>query len=118
METIRRVIGSQKYVGWCHANPAHLTGLSLRKNAKKFVEYMGSPDRVLEKAREDFEKGEYQWVVQITNILLCADPRHTDARLLCADAMEQLAYQAESGTWRSAYLSDAKELREGSESRR
>ncbi|WP_347707789.1 alkyl sulfatase dimerization domain-containing protein [Eubacterium sp. 1001713B170207_170306_E7] len=33
--------------------------------------------------------------------------------LPCADALEQLAYQAESGTWRNAYLSGAKELRDG-----
>ena len=32
---------------------------------------------------------------------------------MCADALEQLGYQAESGIWRNAYLTAAKELREG-----
>ena len=36
-----------------------------------------------------------------------------DARYLCADALEQLGYQAESGPWRSAYLCAAQELRNG-----
>lgn len=103
----------QKYMGWYDANPVHLAELTPSKSAKKFVEYMGSTDNVMKKAREDFKRGEYEWVAQITNILVFANPNHTEARLLCADAMEQLAYQAESGTWRNAYLSGAKELREG-----
>ena len=65
------------------------------------------------KAKEDFAKGEYQWVAQITNTLVFADPENTDARYLCADALEQLGYQAESGPWRSAYLCAAQELRNG-----
>ena len=42
-----------------------------------------------------------------------ADPENMDARYLCADALEQLGYQAESGPWRSAYLCAAQELRNG-----
>ena len=60
-----------------------------------------------------FAKGEYQWVAQITNTLVFADPENMDARYLCADALEQLGYQAESGPWRSAYLCAAQELRNG-----
>lgn len=62
---------------------------------------------------EDFNKGEYQWVAEVTNILVYNDPDNTDARYLCADALEQLGYQAESGTWRNVYLSAAQELRYG-----
>jgi alkyl sulfatase BDS1-like metallo-beta-lactamase superfamily hydrolase len=64
-------------------------------------------------AKADFEKGEYQWVAEITNVLVYADPTNEAARLLCADALEQLGYQAESGTWRNSYLGAARELREG-----
>ena len=46
-------------------------------------------------------------------LLVFADPENTDARYLCADALEQLGYQAESGPWRSAYLCAAQELRNG-----
>mgnify|MGYP002237647929 CR=1 FL=1 len=54
-------------------------------------------------------------VAEITNSLIYADPDNTDARLLCADALEQLGYQAESGTWRNAYLAAAQELRNNEE---
>ena len=103
----------EKYMGWYDANPVHLAELTPSDYAQKLVEYFGDTDAVLEKAKEDFEKGEYQWVAQITNTLVFADPENMDARYLCADALEQLGYQAESGPWRNAYLCAAQELRNG-----
>ena len=103
----------EKYMGWYDANPVHLAELTPSDYAQKLVEYFGDTAAVLEKAKEDFEKGEYQWVAQITNTLVFADPENMDARYLCADALEQLGYQAESGLWRNAYLCAAQELRNG-----
>lgn len=103
----------QKYMGWYDANPVNLNLLSPEQTAEKLVEYLGDTDAVLEKAREDFEAGEYQWVAQITKELVYADPSNEAARELCADALEQLGYQAESGIWRNAYLTGALELRMG-----
>jgi alkyl sulfatase BDS1-like metallo-beta-lactamase superfamily hydrolase len=45
--------------------------------------------------------------------LVFADPDDGEARRLGADALEQLGYQAESATWRNAYLLGARELRGG-----
>ena len=103
----------QKYMGWYDANPVHLDELEPTEYAKKLVEYLGDPDKVLEMARADYAKGEYQWVAQITNTLVFADPANQEARYLCADALEQLGYQAESGAWRNVYLVAAFELRNG-----
>lgn len=77
------------------------------------MEYLGDVDKALQMAKADFDKGEYQWVAEVTNTIVFADPTNTDARLLCADAMEQLGYQAESGPWRNEYLTAAQELRHG-----
>jgi len=103
----------QRFMGWYDANPAHLNPLTPTDSAKKTVEYMGGADAVLERAKADFDKGEYQWVAEVTTILVFADPTNQQARYLCADAFEQLGYQAEAGTWRSIYLTGARELREG-----
>ena len=103
----------QKYLGWYDANPVNLNPLPPSDTAKKLVEYLGSADAVLRKAQKDFDKGEYQWVAQITKELVYADPSNQKARNLCADALEQLGYQAESGAWRNAYLMGAAELRRG-----
>ncbi len=103
----------QRFMGWYDANPIHLDELAPTDYAKKLVEYLGDVDAVLARARADFEAGQYQWVAQITNTLVFADPTNVEARLLCADALEQLGYQSESGTWRNCYLTGALELREG-----
>lgn len=103
----------QKYMGWYDANPVNLNLLPPAETAKKVVEYMGDAQRVLNLAREDYEKGNYQWVAQVTKEIVYADPSNMEARYLCADALEQMAYQSESGTWRNAYLMGAMELRAG-----
>ncbi len=105
----------QKYMGWYDANPVNLNPLMPTESAKKWVEYLGDVDAVLRMAKADFEKGEYQWVAEITNTIVYADPTNEAARLLCADALEQLGYQAESGPWRNAYLTAALELRYGNQ---
>ena len=103
----------QKYMGWYDANPVNLNALPPEQYAAKLVEYLGDTQQVLEMAKADMEAGEYQWVAQITNALVYADPENLQARYLCADALEQLGYQAESGPWRNAYLTAALELRMG-----
>lgn len=103
----------QKYLGWYDANPVNLDPLPPSETAKKMVEYLGSTEAVLLRAKKDYNKGEYQWVAQITKELVFADPYNQKARNLCADALEQLGYQAESGAWRNAYLMGAAELRNG-----
>ena len=103
----------QKFMGWYDSNPVNLNPLTPTDSAKKWVEYLGDIDAVLRMAKADFDRGEYQWVAEVTNTIVFADPTNTDARLLCADALEQLGYQAESGPWRNEYLTAALELRFG-----
>jgi len=81
--------------------------------AERYVEFMGGAEQVLSRAREYFEKGEYRWVAEVVNRVVFSDPSNQEARDLEADAMEQLAYQTESATWRNAYLTAAQELRLG-----
>lgn len=108
----------QKYLGWYDANPANLNPLPPVAYAKKAVEYMGGADAVLARAYKDFQKGEFRWVASVVNQLVFADPNNHQARELCADALEQLGYQAEASTWRNAYLVGAMELRQGVPKRR
>jgi alkyl sulfatase BDS1-like metallo-beta-lactamase superfamily hydrolase len=103
----------QKYIGWYDANPANLDPLPPEESGKKFVEYMGGADAILDKARADFAKGEYRFIAQALSHLVFAEPDNKPARALLADAFEQLGYLAESSTWRNAYLFGAQELRQG-----
>ena len=103
----------QKYLGWYDANPADLDPLPPVETAKKAIDYMGGADAVIARARADFAKGEYRWVASVMSQLVFADPLNRAARELGADALEQLGFQAEAGTWRNAYLVGAMELRNG-----
>ena len=102
----------QQYLGFYDGNPVHLDPLPEAELARHLVAYAGGADALLKRAERDFEAGEYQWVATVTNHLVFADPANRRARLLCADALEQLAYQAESSLWRNAYLSAALDLRD------
>lgn len=105
----------QKYLGFYNGNPVTLNPLTEVEEAQQFVAYAGSEEAVLKKAKEDFEQGKYQIVAEVTNKVVFANPSNVEARYLCADALEQLGYQAESGIWRNAYITGAQELREGRE---
>ncbi|HDZ1054824.1 TPA: MBL fold metallo-hydrolase [Klebsiella pneumoniae] len=101
------------YLGWFDGNPATLDELPPEQAAKKFVEYMGGADAIMQKAKADYQQGNYRWVAQVTSKIVFADPDNQQARDLEADALEQLGYQAEAGTWRNFYLTGAQELRNG-----
>lgn len=101
------------YLGWFNGNPATLNELPPVDAAKKYVDYMGGADAIMQKAKADYAQGNYRWVAQVTNNIVFADPSNKEARNLEADALEQMGYQAESGPWRNFYLTGAQELRNG-----
>jgi alkyl sulfatase BDS1-like metallo-beta-lactamase superfamily hydrolase len=103
----------QRYMGWFDGNPAHLWEHPPVEGARRYVEFMGGAEAVLEKARQSFEAGDYRWVAEVVNRVVFAEPENTAARELQADALEQLGYGAENATWRNFFLMGAKELREG-----
>jgi len=103
----------QRYLSWYDANPANLNQLPRREAGRKMVEYMGGAEALLFRAQADFGVGEYRWVAQVLSHLVFAEPENMAGRQLLADTFEQLGYQAESATWRNAYLYGAQELRHG-----
>jgi len=107
----------QKYLGWYDANPLHLEELPPEQLAQEQLRYMkagGSEDNILSLVVEDIGKGNF-WTAAYMAHQVVLGSNDSDkvgrAKKLCADALEQLGYQSESGTWRNAYLSAAYELR-------
>ena len=103
----------QRYLSWYDGNPANLWRLPPTDAGARYVELAGGPAALLASARRAFEAGEYRWVVELVNHLVFADPTNAEARDLQADALEQIGYQAESATFRNAFLQGAQELRNG-----
>jgi alkyl sulfatase BDS1-like metallo-beta-lactamase superfamily hydrolase len=102
----------QRYLSWYDGNPARLNPHPPQEAGRRYVEFMGGVDEVVRKAQIAFDEGDYRWVVEVVNHAVFAEPDHAGARSLQADALEQLGYQSESATFRNAYLTGARELRE------
>lgn len=103
----------QRYMGWYDGNPSDLDDLPPADAAKKYVEYMGGEAAILDKAKKDFDNGNYRWTAMVLKQVVFANPDSVDGKNLLADSYEQMGYQAESGPWRSVYLQGAYELRNG-----
>ena len=103
----------QRYLSWYDAHPANLHALPPVPVAKKYVDYMGGMPALMQRATADFERGEYRWVAEVMKHAVYAEPDNLAARELAAAALEQMGFQAESATWRNAYLLGAHEYRHG-----
>jgi len=103
----------QRYMGWYDANPANLWPHPPEEAAVRYVAAMGGRDQGFAMARQAWDDGDYRWCAELGKHLVFADDTDTDARSLLADALEQLGFGAENGTWRNAYLAGAAELRTG-----
>ncbi len=103
----------QLYFGYFDGNPANLNPLPPVEAGQKFVSYVGGAEAVLSKAQQDYEAGEFRYAATALNHLVFAEPDNKEARTLLAAVYYQLAYQAESGSWRNFYLTGAQELTQG-----
>ncbi|HYO19019.1 MAG TPA: alkyl sulfatase dimerization domain-containing protein, partial [Dermatophilaceae bacterium] len=103
----------QRYLGWYDGNPAHLWPHPPVEAARRYVDAMGGTDAAVRIALRSYGEGDYRWATEVLNHVLFVDESHSAARALQADAFEQLGFGAENGTWRSAYLAGAAELRHG-----
>jgi alkyl sulfatase BDS1-like metallo-beta-lactamase superfamily hydrolase len=101
------------YLGYFDMNPANLNPLSIKAESAKFVEYMGGSKNILDKAKKDFEQGNYRFAATAVNKVVQVEPNNLKARALLADTYEQMGYQAEGAGWRNIYLTGAQELRLG-----
>ncbi|RYY05000.1 MAG: hypothetical protein EON55_29145, partial [Alphaproteobacteria bacterium] len=103
----------QRYMGWYDGNPANLNPLPPEEAASRYVAAMGGGASTMEKGRVAMAAGDYRWASELLSRLVFAEPDNRAARLALADSLEQQGYEAESSMWRNAFLSGAKELRDG-----
>ncbi len=102
-----------RYLGYWDGNPANLAPLSPYDSAPLYVEMMGGAEPIIARGRQLYDEGEYRHAMEIVNKLVYAEPGNDEARGLLADVFEQLGYQYESTSMRNAFLSAARELRDG-----
>ena len=102
-----------RYLGYWDGNPATLIPLSPRESAPLYVEMMGGPEPIVERAEQLLADGDYLLAIEILNKLVYAEPGHAAGSGLLADAFEQMGYQQESPSVRNSFLAAALELRSG-----
>jgi alkyl sulfatase BDS1-like metallo-beta-lactamase superfamily hydrolase len=103
----------QRYMGWFDGNPAHLWQHPPAEAARRYVDFMGGADAVVERARAAFDDGDFRWVAEVVDHVVQAEPDHAAARELQAATLRQLGYGAENATWRNFFLTGARELEQG-----
>ncbi|MBX3495866.1 MAG: MBL fold metallo-hydrolase [Parvibaculum sp.] len=103
----------QFYFGWWDGVPANYHAHPPVERATRLVAAMGGADATLAEGRRAFESGDYRWAADVFNNVVFADAANKAARDWLAASYEQMGFQAESGAWRSYYLSGAQELRRG-----
>jgi alkyl sulfatase BDS1-like metallo-beta-lactamase superfamily hydrolase len=103
----------QRYLGFWDCNPTTLIPLSPEDSASLYVEMMGGAEKILARAAELHDDGDYLRATEILNKLVLAEPDNGEAKDALADAFEQLGYQQENPGLRNSFLAAAYELRSG-----
>lgn len=113
--TVREIYAA--YLGWFSGRPSELHPLSESERSRKLIPMMGGAQKVLASAKEAFGKGEYQFCLELCDMLGAQEGGKDlvldkEARLLSADAMEALSKLETSANGRHYYIACAKEIRE------
>ncbi len=97
------------YLGWFDGNPTSLHPLSYQEHARKTLALMGGPEKVLGEALKSYSQKEYQWCLELCDLLLTAPETNKRAHTLKSQALTQLAEYETSANGRHYYLACAKE---------
>ena len=99
------------YIGWFSGNISDLHPLSANERAQKFVNIARKQTKISDEAESALTNGEYQWALELADILLALDPDSTNAKKIKANAAEKLSqYQLASNDY-YFYRTVAGELR-------
>ena len=100
------------YFGWFDGNPTQLNPLPLAVRAEKTIEPAGGFRQVESTIREALASGDFQWAMELADLLLVLDPASEMARNAKSDGMMGLAKLETSSNGRHYYISSAKALRD------
>lgn len=101
------------YLGWFDGNPTNLFPLCPNDMAKHMADLAGGADALMKKAEQADKKGDFQWVLNLTDHLLMLDPKNSRARDLRVRALTSLGEKSANPNARHYYLTRAAELGQG-----
>jgi alkyl sulfatase BDS1-like metallo-beta-lactamase superfamily hydrolase len=104
------------YLGWFDGNPTHLNPLAPREFADRMVAQLGGPEAVRAAIDAANASGEYQWALELVDLLLAQEPDAIPLKRAKATALTGLGRQETSANGRHYYLACARELLDGAPS--
>jgi alkyl sulfatase BDS1-like metallo-beta-lactamase superfamily hydrolase len=104
----------RQYTGWYDFNPAHLNDRGPVPAARAVVEASGA-DPLRRRAAKAMAEGDLQLTIELTDLLVTADPADKASHRIRAEAMEQRAKKAFNTVERNVYLLAAQESRRASQ---
>ena len=102
-----------RYMGWFDGNPAHLWELPFGDAGKCYVDCMGGPDAMVDKAKSYADNNDLRFAATLLSHVVFGYPDCAAAPSALADVLQKLDYGCENGTWRNFYLTGAYELTNG-----
>jgi alkyl sulfatase BDS1-like metallo-beta-lactamase superfamily hydrolase len=97
------------YLGWFSGNATELFPLSLKARAGKMADLAGGTAALRERARESFDRGEFQWCLELTDHLLSLDRGDDAAMKLRSACLRRLGLECDTATARNYYLASSGE---------
>ena len=99
------------YIGWFSGNISDLHPLSAEERAQKLAAIAQKQTKISVEAENALINGEYQWALELADMLLALDPKDNAAKNIKAEAADQLSkYQLASNDY-YFYKTVAGELR-------
>ena len=101
----------RQYTGWYDFNPSNLNPGPVSRFHAAVVDAAGSSEPLVQRAQQALQDNEPQLVLQLTDVVLGAEPENRDAHAVRAEALAQLAHAAINDVERNIYLTTSQEHR-------
>ncbi len=79
------------YIGWFSGNISDLHPLTVEERAKKLEVMAQRQTKISDEAQNALDNGEYQWALELADMLIALDANNTQAKNIKAAAADQLA---------------------------
>ena len=97
------------YLGWFSGDAAALNPLPPKERAARMESLAGGRSALLDRAKEAFKKGDYQWALELAGHLLALKPGMGDALAIRSSCFRALAARSGNANERNYCLSQALE---------
>lgn len=99
----------RQYTGWYDLDPVHLNPGRAKTFAVALLEAAGGPSALVQRAEKALIDHEPQLALELTHVILEAEPDHQAAHAISAKALEQLSGATENAIERNIYRAAAQE---------